>query len=176
MIRDDGKVPEIVASMTIHDNETNTTQIEFGRDVETTENASTIKMTHRMTNKDALLPINVSLCIDDIKQKGVKRIVVVVGAENVLKLSLNLLDVAPLVVICENPNDSISSIQKNTKQNSKELKKKPFDDQYLRGTRMLSEQSAQLLWYDSLPSFCCTVHLFSKTKVSIIQICYSELI
>lgn len=165
--KEDEEIAEMTSQMTIRENEKDTTLVWFNSAIDGTWNIEKIRKNFRTANDDVLFPTDVDSCIDNIKGRETKRILLIVPAENILKLPLDIIDLPQLesifilnenrersnhlhdncpkvVDICYNANDLIKSIKGSTIQSSNQLKPKPFNDQHQRGTRVLSEQSAEL--------------------------------
>jgi len=151
------------------DNEKDTTLIWFNPLRDETDSIEKIRKSHSMTDDDILCPTDVDSCINDIRERETKRILLAISAENMSKLSPDIIDLHQLdsififtedrersnhlrdrchkvVNICDNRNDLLNSINENITQNSRQLKTKPFNDQHQQGTRILREQQAELLW------------------------------
>jgi hypothetical protein len=165
---EDEEISEMMSQMTIDENEKDTTLIWLNPVTDGTDNVEKIRNL-RIVNGAVLFPPGVDFCIDAIKKRETEKIRLIISAENVLKLSPDIIglpqldsififtknreksthlreDCHKVVDIYDNANDLINSIEENIKQSRKQLKEKPFNDQHQRGTRILSEQSGDLLW------------------------------
>lgn len=162
--RRDEKLSEMMSSMTIDVEEKNTTLIWFNPDNDSTEHAMSIRQNLGMSNNEPLFPVDVQSCIDNIKRRNMDKIILVISADNFRKLPSDIINVRQMdsififpenretcsylrdindkiVEICSDPKDLMNSIEKKNRQNKKIVL------EYQRGTRSLTEQSSEILWY-----------------------------
>lgn len=166
---EDEAASKLMSQMTIDENTRGTTLIWFDGIVDKTEDMERIRRNVGTINDDVLFPTGIDSCIEDIKTRTTKRILLAISNENVLKIPPDIINLPQLdsifvstgnrerlnqlhdhcskvVDVCEDTNDLINSIEANISQSYKRPNLKPFHDQHQRGTRLLSEQSAELLW------------------------------
>lgn len=169
---EDEHMSEMRLSMTndfIQENEENLTLILFNPVVNRTDDNEKIMEDLRAVNNVVLFPTDLDSCITDIKSNEMEKILLIISANNAEKLPSNIIGLSQLdsififtenqeqsnhlrdnypkvVDIFGNAKDLIKSIKESITHNNRQLKILPFYNQHQRGTRDLSEQSAEFLW------------------------------
>jgi hypothetical protein len=175
-IFDAGHTSEMGASININsipENKEDITLIWFAPDSSTNDDIGKITEELRVINNFIHFPTDIDSCITDIKRIKEEKICLIISNNNAFKLLPSIIklpqldsvfifpengeelsrlrtvdnDYHKIVDGFDNSNDLIKSIREQVKHINRQLEMVLFYNQHQQGTRDLSEQSPQFLWY-----------------------------
>ena len=164
------EILSITTSLVNEDNKENVTLIWFNPDTDKIPNFEEIKRDLRAESNLLLCPSTIDSCIAEIKTRIDDKIILIAAEERASELPQDVInhhqldsvfifpqqttnqsnsssiDSTKVVGTFEDVKQLIGSIQQTSKLIDKQMEVASFYDKHQRGTRDLSEQSAEFLW------------------------------
>lgn len=163
------EIPSMTTSPANEDNKENVTLIWFNPDTDKIPNFEEVKRDLRAESNLLLCPRTIDSCIAEIKARIDDKIILIAGEERASELPQDVInhhqldsvfifpqqtnqsnsssiDSTKVVGTFEDVKQLIGSVQQTTKLIDKQMEVASFYDKHQRGTRDLSEQSAEFLW------------------------------